>query len=368
MCRIKLFLLSVLCLFSACTSNKNLDTEYVKILSPQFFTEDSFEVTIPLQAKVFNNSIISHVARIGLCDSLLWGIDASYVVGTLVRCYSTSSQACLGETFVRGQGPAELLSAANIDMSSDSLTYWTYDVTKQRWIGRPSRGLSHVASLPKLEDCRMINLRDSLLPGISNPMWLENKFVYNSLFRYKERFFICDTATMSRRPVSNPSLVFKDKLNDAILADMFSTNLCVDDSRSYVILAGRYLDLIEIYDKDGQLVNMLKGPRKGFDFEFDVESSNARSALVKNPDSRKAYLAVKSTGGKIYALYSGKTKSDKSHYSYGQSIYVFSLDGNFLQKLVLDTPIIDFAVDIKRKRMYGISENAEIVYFELSVV
>ena len=165
MMRIILFCLS-LCLLGACTSNKNLNTEYIEILSPKFFTEDSFKVIEPLHAKIFNDSIISKVARIGFCDTLLWVMDASYSPDTLVRCYSTLSHACLGGTFIKGQGPGELLSASSIDVSSDSSTYWMFDVTKQLWIGRPCQGLSNIACLPKLNDYKAINLRDSLLPGI----------------------------------------------------------------------------------------------------------------------------------------------------------------------------------------------------------
>ena len=54
--------------------------------------------------------------------------------------------------------------------------------------------------------------------------------------------------------------------------------------------------------------------------------------------------------GKIYALYSGKSKDDKVHYSYSDCLYVFSMDGKCLSKYILDCPICDFVVDINKKK------------------
>ena len=44
----------------------------------------------------------------------------------------------------------ELLSAASFDMSTDSLSYWTFDVTRQLWVGRPCFDLSLSTST---DDC-----------------------------------------------------------------------------------------------------------------------------------------------------------------------------------------------------------------------
>lgn len=348
---------------TACSdSNRTLESELVNITDITYFEDESFSDVHVLHSAIFNDSVICNPICLGLGDSLLWVADAAYSSDTLVRCYSISGKNYLGAVYSKGNAPMELLSAASFDMSTDSLSYWTFDVTRQLWVGRPCFDLSLSTST---DDWNIINLRDSLLLGINNPHWLnDGRFVVNSLFCYKERFFICDPLNMSKQSVLNSSFQFKDRFSPSIMSDIFSTHLCVDDSRSYIVLAGKYLDLIEVYDTMGKSVLMLKGPKRGFSFKFDFNRSVSNSVLVKSPESRRAYLDIKAVQGKIYALYSGKSKDDKVHYSYSNCLYVFSMDGKCLSKYILDCPICDFVVDINKKRIYGISLNAEIVYFD----
>lgn len=339
------------------------ETDFVDICESNRFNDSSFEKIISLTARTFNDSIISNPVGLELNDSVLWVIDAAYSSDTLVRCYSIKNRKYLGYSFLRGEGPSELLSVSDMDFSPDMSHYWTFDVTKQIWMGRSCLGRFNAMDE---NNSTRINLRDTALLGITHPKWLDShRFVFTSLFRCKERFFICDSSTMVKNPVFNPSLKFKDELETPIMADIFSSHLCLDDARSRVILAGRYLDIIEIYDSNGKLLHLLKGPKEGFHFKFDYERSKSNGVLVKSPDSERAYLQVMANENHIYALYSGKKKSDKEHYSYSKCLYVFSLDGECELKYILDRPILDFVVDYQTQCIYAISIDAEIVCFEL---
>lgn len=358
----KILLLMCILLSSCAVSDKEVRSDLIHITNINSFKEDSFPKSQTLHAAIFNNSIISKPSHLALYDTLLWVTEPAYVSDTLVRCYSTSDHSYVKAVCLRGEGPSELLSAATINVSADSSAYWIFDITKQVWMKKAFND----PSAPSSANSYIMNLRDSVIAGIDNPLWLNNThFAFNSLFKYKERFYICDSSTMIKRPIYNPAFTFKKDWDASILADIFSTHMCTDESRSHIILAGRYLDLIEIYNADGKLIRMLKGPEKGFNFQFDQARSIDRSVLVKSSESKRAYLDVKVASDKIYALYSGKTKANKEHYSFSKKLYVFSMNGNSLIKYQLDQPICSFTIDVNKKRIYAISSNYELIYFQL---
>lgn len=355
----------MVCVCGACTSTGSVHSELIDIDSCDYFNDESFARIVRPTSEVFNQSIISNPTGVALCDSVLFSLDAAYGSDTLVHCYSVADKRYLGAAFLKGNGPGELLSAASVELSADSSCFWTFDITKQLWVGRSCTELNNGMLLPG-KNCKTINLRDTVLLQKNNPAWLKKGFAVNSLLAYKERFFVYDSVNGSKRAVLNHRLRFKDAYNERIMADIFSTCRCVSPDRSKIILAGRYLDLIEIYDAEGNIEKMLKGPESDFNFKFDAERSMKSRALVKSKDSKRAYLSVKATPTKIYALYSGKSKQDKEHYSYSRILYVFSLEGDLLFKYVLDTPISDFAVDEKRNCIYAASIDAELIYFPIN--
>lgn len=354
----------VILFLSACTLDTSVSSDLIDVVSPNSFQDKSFDSITSLKSMGFNDTVVHNPVRVALNDSILFSIDANYGTDTLVRCFSLFDKRYLGAIFLKGNGPGELLSAATLGLSADSSSFWTFDITKQLWKGRCCNELYDHISLPN-SDCKNLNLKDTALLAKDNPIWLQNGYVVKSLFKYKERFFIYDSAMNSCRSAVNPYMQFKEVYAPSIMADIFSTQMCTNPDRTIIVLAGKYLDLIEIYDSDGNLKKMLKGPQKGFDFRFDVERSMNNSVCVKSKDSRKAYLAVRATQSKIYALYSGKTKEDKEHYSYSKTLYVFSLTGELLFKYILDKPVMDFVVDEKRKCIYATSIDAEIIYFNL---
>lgn len=353
----------ILLLFSC----KSRDNELVVVKSCDFFTETSFDTVIHMKHHIFNDSVICNPVRLSLQDSILFSIDATYSSDTLVRCFSILSGRYLGPIFMKGNGPKEVLSVSSIEFSVDSTKFWTFDVTKQNWFGRKLESLNKYLSIDE-NDYTILSLKNIELLGLDQPHWIKNGFVATSLFKHKERFFVYTTDHKLKKTVINPNLYIKEGIfADNVLGDIFSTRLCTTPDFTKIILAGRYLDLIEIYDVDGNIKKMLKGPKKEFDLDFDKQKSIGRSAFVKNMNTRRAYLAVKATSDNIYALYSGKSKKDKENYSYSKSMYVFSLDGSCLYKYILDIPIIDFVVDEQNGRIYATSIDADIVYFDINI-
>lgn len=354
-------------MFAACQSGQSLENDFVSVdIRPDdCFTEQSFGEAITLQAELFNDSIIHNPRSLSLIDNKLFSIDVSTQTDTLVRYYSLPDRRYAGYIFLRGQGPTEVLSPSSVQASADSASFWTYDTAKRTFIGCTLEALEQ-QSTSNIENHKHISLTDSVFRGIEDVFWIGNThLLISDLYHYEERFFTIDTCTWSIKPVHNPTLHFKDTYTDNVKADIFSTRKCVTPDHNRLILAGRYLDLIEIYDRDGQLIRTMKGPEESFEFAFDEGRSRQNDVMIKSRKTRRAYLAVKATNDKVYALYSGKTKEDKEHYSYGRKLYVFSREGKPLERYLLDTPVIDFVVDEANGTIYAASENAEIVCFKL---
>ena len=357
---------SIICflIFFLFISCNETHTEWVNIKSCTYFNDNSFEKTCYLQSMLFDSLVIQNPVRIALNDTILFSINPSYGSDSLVHYFSTQDHNHLGAMAIRGNGPEEFLSVSNISFSPDSNEFWIYDITKQVWSGKSIHSLRDYA-LNK-EKYETLNLRNAKIKGLTNLFWIGDKFVANSLFKYKERFFIFDSTGIQVKTIINPNLDFAQTENEGVLADVFSTHLAITPNRKEIVLAGRYLDLLEVYDLNGNLQIMLKGPDKGFGLRFDRKRSTENSTLVKSPDTRRSYLAVKATNDKIYALYSGKSKKDKEHYSYSKVIYTFTNTGKPLTKYILDTPISDFAINKQQNRIYAISIDSEIIFFDLT--
>ena len=266
--------LYIFSLLSACSGSR---TEWVEIKSCTYFDDNSFDRTHHLQSTIFDSTIIQNPVRIALNDTILFSLNPSYGLDTLIYYFSTESHRCLGAIAPRGNGPEEFLSVANMSFSPDSDSFWIYDVNRQAWAGK------HLSALTegKQEEYRVINLRDTRINGLTNPFWIGDDFVASSLFKYKERFFVFDSMGVQKKSIINKNLEFIRKGNEGVLADIFSTHLTVTPDRETIILAGRYLDLLEIYNADGSIQKMIKGPQKDFNLEFDQGRSSENSTLVK---------------------------------------------------------------------------------------
>jgi len=358
-----LFIIFTLFLFS-CSNKNTLQSDFIDIKNYTLFTEETPVQEISLKSKIFNNDFLQNPVRLGLMDTILFSLNASYGSDSLLCCFSTKSQQLIKNLYPKGNGPMELLSASNFSSSTDLKYFWIYDITRQIWFGRNIKHInSKISDISIKEEVITLNLRNDSLLGLENPIWFHENFIIQNLLKYKERFLIFNSQGKLIQTIINPNLQFKKEFDEKILADIFSTRLCVTPDHSKIILAGRYLDLIEIYNVKGELQKMIKGPNKDFNFQFDTKRSIERSVLIKSPDSKRAYLSVKATTNKIYALYSGKTKKDEENYSYSKKMYVFSIEGELLTKYTLDVPIIDFVIDDKNKKLYAISIDANIVSF-----
>ena len=346
-------------IFIGCVTQQ--DEDLVEFGNTKYFSNDSFENKVELKQQIFNEDFIGDPARLALIDTFLFVVDIK--LDTIIHLFSSNSKAYLGKLISRGSGPSELITCSDIETSRTKRNFWAYDITSRKWI---EYNIDSLSKNQKHENIIDFNNISSDYKGIFHPQWLtDSTLVCSSLFKYNERFFVFDKKLEMKKAIYNPYLKIYPKFGDNILGDIFSSFISIKPDKSKIVIAGRYLDLIEIYNDNGDIQTMLKGPDKYFDFKFDIESSIKQGSLIKLPETKRAYIGIKTTDNCIYLLYSGKERKDPSHYSYASIIYAFDWNGQPLKKYELDAPILSFEIDEKNNIIYALHQDSYIITYKI---
>lgn len=340
------------------------DSKYIDVINAKEFSDNSFDSEIFLSHQLINDEFIGDPLRLSLIDSTLFAVD--WKTDTIVHTFSITNNTYKGSIISRGNGPKELLSIGIIRPSIDDKTFWAHDLTSKKWIEFDMENC--MLSNDNITTKQIINFTNDKFKmlSIEDPTWIsDSSFICTSLINHKERFFIFDKKLNLSTSVCNPNLAFNERIPNGILSDMFATQFDISPDRKKIVLVGRYFNLIEIYDTDGELHTQIKGP-DNIDIKFNEEKSYNLGVLIKSPETRKQYICVQATTDGIYALYSGKERQDTSDYSCSNVIYLFDWDGKPVTKYILDTSIISF--DIDENKIYAIANpQSSIVSFDLNL-
>lgn len=344
---------------SSCSDKSN---ELVKISNAKHFTDNDIKEINKVNGEIFNDKFIGYPVRVIAIDTFLIAIDMKK--DTIFHLFSTKSKSYLGNFISRGNGPDELITCSSITPSNKPRYFWAFDISSRKFTEYSID--SFFTNNKKSDKTIDFNKIKSELVGISQPQWIsDSTLICNSLFKCNERFFIFDKELNLKKKVYNNNINIYNKFPDNVLGDIFSTFMSVKPDKSKIAIAGRYLDLLEIYDSDGNLLVMTKGPTKDFNFQFDIESSLNRGSMVKLPETRRGYIGIKTTNNCIYLLYSGKERKNPNHYSYSNILYTFDWNGNPLNKYELDAQVASFEIDEKENKIYALHPDAYIITYNM---
>jgi hypothetical protein len=337
---------------------------YIEIKDFEQFDDQSFKDTQYLYSSIVDDEFIGNPSRITKADSILYAVDAS--TDSIVHIFNIDKKTYHGMVIGRGAGPNELLSVNNITLSVDNKSIWVYDIMGRKWV-QFDREQLYQTNKSIVTDKILFSKNQLNSSYLNEPEWISDSlFICLDVNSYKNRFLIFDKELKNVLSVQNQQFSFNEDYPLFILNDMFSTKMGMKPDKTKIVLAGSYLDCIEIYNIDGTLTKLLKGPEKGFHFQYNKEQSLNRGALIKSRESKRAYIGLKTTNKGIYALYSGKEKQDPSHYSNSNIIYAFDWDGNPLKKYILDCQIGAFDIDETGDKIFAIKEpDNYIVSFDL---
>ena len=110
-------------------------------------------------------------------------------------------------------------------------------------------------------------------------------------------------------------------------------------------------DVIEIYDAEGNLVKHLEGP-EGFEY---------------TKGGKDAFFSPRNAGDSFFVLYNGRSRTEEGHNSSCSKLLSFSWDGKPECVYTLDDPIFTFCVDVKHRKVYGVSTTPEYHIVEYSL-
>lgn len=129
----------------------------------------------------------------------------------------------------------------------------------------------------------------------------------------------------------------------------YQARLKTRPDRARLAVVSRFADRLEIYDRQGNLTAHGQRP-------FGFEPWDARGA---DPgDVRFAYLDVATTDTRVYALFSGRTRSEGDAYL-GDRILVFDWSGRLVDTWAVDARLMAIAVAPEGDWLYGIRHHPD---------
>lgn len=260
--------------------------------------------------------------------------------------YSIPDDSIVSEGFPYGNGPDELLACQMIHIDKN---LWIYDLSK-RIVGYVSMdsiraGKYHWDKHYKLPTFfyRLSLLNDSVVVGTNN-------------YESSEKLSYVDLNTQ-RVDGRGRYAYLNDKIPGPTLIDAASCYVDVNPVTRDIVLSYRYTDVIEIYNKDGELKHSLHGP-----YSFNIDFfSRPDGSMGKTEKTRKAYVKSYVTENHIYLLYSGCKRMDEN-WSNGTELFVFSWDGKPLKRYLLNEPVNSFAINEADNKIYSYSlQTSELV-------
>lgn len=245
-----------------------------------------------------------------------------------------------------GMAPNEMLSC---DISRLNEKVWIYDIGKQRigfvsfdsiWDGNYS--IERYYNVPRsFYSVAMLN--DSIMIG-TNDITESKKLSFLNLY----------TGNIEGKA---SYAYLNEKIPNSALIDAASCYINIHPITKDIVLAYRYMDILEFYDCNGVLKYSIQGP-ENIELKFAVNSSNT---MKKIPQTRKAFVSSYITNDKVYLLYSGCKRID-DNWSNGMELHVYSWNGEPLNRYLLEEPLYAFAINELGSEIYSYSlQTGEII-------
>lgn len=246
----------------------------------------------------------------------------------------------------RGNGPGEI-EVWSFDLKGFTNSGWVYDfdarsVTRMEVDELVSTSLLSGREVRFLEGYPMISVAR-----------MGNEFVATGYFQSGRLAVYADDGTFLR--LIGPSPPGPSDIPTPVRQHAYQAWVTVHPTLGKIAVASRHTDRLEIYEED-QLVHLVRGP-DFFDplYKLALVGDTQAPAMVPDPDMRFGYINVVSTDQHIYALYSGNTIPEVSHYaSYGQQVLVFEWSGQPVARLDLgDGYAIEIAVSPDGQELFA---------------
>lgn len=134
---------------------------------------------------------------------------------------------------------------------------------------------------------------------------------------------------------------------------IFAAGMNTFGNMNFLVLDYFNTDLIDVYDLKGNLLKRMMGPDRNLP-EFHKRKLGNEFMSVPSSSSHYGYTSTaKITFDKIFLLYNGSLQKSGNYHA--KKLFSFTKDLIPVTNYSLDIPIFDFDIDLKHKKIYGLS-------------
>lgn len=266
-----------------------------------------------------------------------------------IQSYDLSTNRVLPSFAVRGNGPNEFLSVANIDFyyRNDSLLIGVFDVDYRRYKEYFHENLS----------TPIINKRVPIVYTINEVHKIEKGYIATGIFPEGKYALLDDSLNVLKftgQYRANKNTTELDLINAT--ANLGTS--AISESKDFLINIIFKAGVLEAYQLEKDSIFKV-WEYIIEDLNYSVVNANIYNATVEG------FIAAKVTNENIFALYSGEIDEAYKTAIYGQSILKFDYKGNLLDFFHLGRESIDFV--IKEDKIYSLTHTPEptILVYEL---
>lgn len=338
-----IFILLILILYS-CTKEK------INYKNSTAFTMTDIPAQEILTGEMIEVEDILRPIKIYIKDTLLFTIDNNGEFFVNSYLFKPDIKK-IGDFIEFGSGPNEFLDLKSLQFV-DSLV-WGFDKQRSRL-----NQYSYSQFLVKgdITPYKTISLKETMS---NRALVVNNKIFINSLSYPDARFSIYDMEghfllNAGELPDSGEEQTPLEKL------ESYFNNMVLSPDNELIFVAYLQTDLIEIYDKDGNLKVRRQGPDHFFPARKEINDGAGKRVLSKIGETRDAYFNPVAFNDEIWVLYSGKLFDPSiPNNELVNKIIVFDWDGKPIKVYTTDIGIFSFAVDRNHHVIYGITINPE---------
>jgi len=283
-------------------------------------------------------------------DSMIFVVDRWE--HAFVDVYSMGSKSCINSFGARGRGNGELLSVSSIEIDESTNSVWLFDITMSRF---HCFDIDEIAGMQKIKPIRSLGF-SATLKGIYNPKVInDTMIVATNIFSKDRLWFMNDQGEFlfkrGRIPLDD------NNVPGIILAQAYSGVSEYSKQHQKVVLANRYSDMMEIYHTNGELFKIIRGPFI-YEPQFEIDEYEKQPVFAQRDEMRLGYIDVTFSSQRIYALFSGRTRSEfPGIANTGKYVYVFNWDGEIIERIEFDRDVIDIEYNEGSKTIYGLQIN-----------
>lgn len=282
-----------------------------------------------------------------------------------------------GETVAKvqhiGRGPGEAVNTFYIGVSEDGEYFWAHDMQLSRINIYRLKDVLSGRGLP----VRSLTCKDQSAPRHEMDFVFAGDSIYTcplGLTEEASRFSVYDSTYNNRRNAGEwPPLEGTYNLPGTAYSSVFNGSLAYLTEADRLAVAHDYLPLVTIYRMDGSIVSNVWGP-EDFMPGFRIVDNSTRigdltfygEPVAWDEDARFMYSALRSHGGRLYALFSWEKRyaddsSEEDNDGEGSGaqevedsrIVVLDSDGQPLQIIHVDRQLRMFDIAPETKDIWG---------------